>query len=164
MTDDTDDTDTDELEYDDAEDAFETLGGYTGQAYVTADDAWHILAQFHGAVEYAFVAENHPYANQIDSADDAMAEDRAMALSMALKDAQNTGTQARGIVSTWPHQMVLTAYHVSEMLVEALGGEPSDASYAGSGSTADARHDENIETLRTLLDDHIAKTGEAPTA
>jgi len=160
----TDDTDADESEYDDAEDAFETLGGHTGQAYLTADDAWHILAQFHGVVEYAFVEDNHPYANQIDSADDVMAEDRAMALSMALNGEQKSGTQARGIVSTWPHQMVLAAYHVSEILVEALGGEPSDASYAGSGSTADARHEENIETLRTLLDDHIAKTGETPTA
>ena len=163
MSDDTDTDDSNER-YNDAEDAFEALSEYTGQAYLTAEDAWYILGEFHKAVEYAFVEENHPYANQIDSADDVMAEDRAMALSMALNDAQKSGTQARGIVSTWPHQMVLTAHHVSEILVNALGGEASDTSYAGSGSTADARHDGNIETLRTLLDDHIAKAGETPTA
>lgn len=157
-------TDTDEAEYDDAEAAFVALTNYSGQSYLTADDAWYILGEFHEAVEYDFIQENHPYANQIDSPEEVEDEDGPMALSMALKKTQRASTQARGMVSTWPHEVIVTAADVSEMLVEALGGEPSEASYAGAGSTADARHEENIETLRTLLDDYRAKAGEAPAA
>lgn len=163
----TDDTDTDESKYDDAEDAFETLADYSGQSYITAEDAWYILCEFHEAVHSNFVFENHPYAGEgkeVETPDDITREDRAMALSMALKSNQETGTQARGIVSTWPHQMIVTAADVSEILVEAIGDAPSDASYAGAGFQADARHEEDIETLRTALDDYIAKTGEPPKA
>lgn len=128
--------------------ALRRLEDSSGQTYLTADTAWETLAPFADDVVEGFIRQRDPYGEEAD--EDEL--DAAYSLSMALKDVQRPAAESRGIVSVYPHEMLLTYSDLSTILVEALGGEPSDTSYAGAGFTADARHDENVETLRELLD------------
>lgn len=61
-------------------------------------------------------------------------------------------SEARGMVSVPYYEPIAGWDDVSSMLVEALGGEPSDFTAGGRGFTADGIHDENVETLKDLLD------------
>lgn len=140
-----DDNDDDRLGFDEA---FDGLTSAKGQGYLKAENAWKILREFAGHVEVEFVEKHDPNGEDIESVNKF---DKGHALSHALEDEQRSSEEARGLVNTLPHEMLVTYSDVSGILVEALGGEPSDITMGGSGFTADSRHDENCEKLRELL-------------
>lgn len=141
------DTDTDGEEQGLAPiEAFKELADYSGQSYMLADGAWEYLQPFTKVVTDEFAAE---FSREDEDIGDF---DRAFALSKALAQAQRATEDTRGLLNTWPHEQVVTASDVSEILVQAIGEKPTDANYAGAGFTADAEHDGNIETLREALD------------
>lgn len=165
MTDDTDDHDGQESRFSDAIDVFEAIEDRVGQEYVTNDYAWDCLSHFADAVTNTYVFEHHPYAGkgeQISSPSEIDGDARLTALSMHLMKEQQSGTDTRGIVHTFPHQQVVTIEQVGRILVRALGESRSRARMAGAGSTADARHNEQMETLKFALDDYTVDAGEVP--
>ncbi len=143
---------TDESDEPTKAEAIEKLNNNSGQSYVLASEAWRILGVFYPDVERDFVEKYDPFGKEIDDPDEA---DGAHALSNALRKAQRSSAEARGITNTYPHEMLVTYSDVSAVLVEALGGEPDDTTMGGHGFTADSRHDANLETLDDLLDEPV---------
>lgn len=132
------------------EGSLDSLRDAVGQKYLLASDAFELLLPFAEDVSPTFVDENTFY----DTDDAETAVDTSvggLALSGALEETQESSRDARGIVSTPPHEMIVTYAEVSDILVRALGGEASDYTAGGSGFTHDGRHDENVETLEELL-------------
>lgn len=134
--------------------ATEWLESKRGQSYFISKIAWSQLRPFWAITVGDFTAEHDPYAPDED-VDDYRREDRLTALSHRLKDKQRTADDAKGFITAWPHEQIVTASDVSAILVEAIGEEPSDASMLGNGSTADARHDSNMKAIREALPDDI---------
>lgn len=149
MTDDDDTTDDEDDEDLTPIDAFEELVDKSGQSYMLAEGAWAYLQPFTKTVTDQFVRD---YDERAEEGDDIEGCDRAFALSKALADKQRATEDARGFINAWPHEQVVTAVDVTAILVEAIGEEPSNASYAGRGFTADARHDANVNTIDNVLD------------
>lgn len=131
------------------EEAIEMLEDNSGQSYVHSRDAWRILREFARHTVDEFVYDYYPYSDDLEDPD---VNDAGHALSAALADIQRSSEDARGIVNTFPHEMLVTYSDVSGMLVEALGGERDETTMGGHGFTADARHDENLAKLDDLLD------------
>lgn len=132
-------------------DAVEELAGMTGQGYLVSHDAFKYIGVFAKHATNEFVAE-HSATYEEDSDHDPDIPTKRESLSRALKDVQRPAADARGIVKAWPHQQIVTVHVPSEIVVEAIGREPSQASYAGAGFTADARHDGNVEKLADEFD------------
>lgn len=147
----TDETDTDE---DDGPKmsvgmAFTQLKGYPGQEYLLADHAWDLLQSLGRVATEEWVAARHN--KPVEEVN--FHEDAAWALSVALEEAQRPARDARGLVQAWPHRMIVTAADISQIIVTAIGEEPSGASMVGHGSTLDVRHEENIEIIAEALED-----------
>lgn len=121
--------------------AVQALEARTGQAYVTSEWAYDVLFSIAERVgvdqEWC---ERHDY------------DDCNLALQEAIADVQRRADEARGITTAKLFETILTASDASAIAVEMLGGEPSDASMLGAGSTEDVRHEENMEALDSLLD------------
>lgn len=126
--------------------AMAVLNDSSGQTYTTADEAFKVLHPFGEHVTVEFITETNPHmeAGEADPEDD---DEAVLALSYALEQVQRSSHDARGLLRTFPHEMVVTMSDVSTIVVEAIGEEPSDYTAAGGGFTADGRHDENMETL-----------------
>lgn len=132
------------------EEAVEWLDNRLGQSYYTADSVWTVLTAFAGHAEDDFVRDH----TQIQPEREPIGFDQAVnALSLCLKERQRAADDARGLITVYPHNMVVTASDVSAIICEALGCEESDFSAAGSGFTADGRHDRNVERIRNALED-----------
>lgn len=129
------------------DEAIDALQNHTGQTYLTSREAFRILAPFADEVVDAFIVENIEYATEEEPDGDAM-----VALAESLADTQRLSRDTRGIVNTWPFQPLVTHSDVSAIIVEAMGGEPSDYTAGGAGFTADGRHDRNVGTIDELLD------------
>ena len=142
MTDDT----TDYTE----DDALEQLCGSPGQRYLLADTAFELLRPFAHRAEATWIADQTgtPVG---DLPKNDHEQSGRLAFSEAVGDKQRQARNARGILSVLPHQPVLTYADLSAILVDALGGEPSDYQAAGSGFTADGKHSRNIKQLRDRL-------------
>lgn len=74
-------------------------------------------------------------------------EYRQLSVSHAIADAQVLARDARGLTSAPAWQPIITGRDISVILVEMLGGEPSDATMGGAGYTFDAQHRENVEWI-----------------
>jgi len=132
-------------------DALDVLREAAGQSYLLTEEAAKILHPFRTDVEPAFVV-NHTMFDAEDVADDPSEDHGALALSGALESKQRSAREARGITSVQPHEMLVTFSDVSAIIVEALGGEPSQHVAGGHGFTADGRHDSNVETLAERIE------------
>lgn len=124
-------------------DAFRELAGLKGQAYVLPQKADQVLTPFE-----EFITEE--YAERFDVEDYP-----ELAFPKAIAEKQTVADDARGLPTVPAYQPILTGHEVSEILVEAIGEEPSDATMGGAGFTADKRHKENIDTAAEELDDEI---------
>lgn len=134
------------------EESLESLEDVNGQSYVRADDAAELLFPFALQADAEWVAK----VNDIDRDRNDLGSNPELgrlAFAERVADEQRASRDTRGIVTTYPHQMLVTYSDVSAILVEALGGEPSGVTYGGAGFTADARHDENVERAARLLEE-----------
>jgi hypothetical protein len=124
----------------------------SGQSYILAGSAAEILRPFRTDVTREFVVEH-----TLSDADDVDVEpsdyNGLLALHGALEAKQRSSREARGITSVHAHKMLVTYSDVSAIIVEALGGEPSDYTAGGHGFTADGRHEENVEAIVERLDE-----------
>lgn len=123
-------TDTDDTPvFDDTTEQMTTLENMSGQSIIKAETAYehlrHHAQHWEGAYE--------------------LQEEIAEMSTMAYEE--------RAIVRAEPWTPILSVHAVSELLVEKKGGEPSTASYGGTGFRLDAQHEENMKTLADTEDD-----------
>jgi len=131
--------------------AVKQLAEKRGSVYMTNEYCYGYLRPFGGLVEREFIADRMATIDGPDAVPDDNPDYGLLALSNALEDVQQSGKEVASPVSVSPHEMVATVDDVTEILVEALGGDASNATMLGHGSTADVRHEENIEWIA----DHI---------
>lgn len=137
------------------EDAYETLSDTKGQQYYTSETALEMLLPFAARVdedgEYIitdeFVSDHYPY----ETEKGAGVEERQLTLSHALRKEQKSGHDARGMVTVWPHQQIVTVADISDIICEALGVEPAEGSGAGAGFYADSKHRGNMEKISEVV-------------
>lgn len=120
----------DEVKFENRDEALEKLEDMRGQAVVEADTAYEYLRHF------PELWDGEVYELQVDIAEES-----------------NTALDENIITSIPLWTPVMPVESVSRILVEKMGGEPSEASYGGTGYTYDARHDVNMKKIRELLDD-----------
>lgn len=132
-------------------DAFDELQESKGQSYLRATHAWELLTAFARQVSDEYVRDSGvvPDTNSLENAD--TTEYAGLALSRDLNDVQRSSDDARGLVNTWPHEMLVTYSDVSDILTRALGGEASDYTAGGAGFTSDGKHNENVKTIEAAL-------------
>lgn len=133
------------------EEAVKSLSDARGQGYRRAREATFLLFAFAEDVAPEFVAENWPY-DHTSAYDQPHDEAAVNVLQDVMADRQDLARDARGTVFAHRNVPVITNADLSALLVEALGGEPSDAVMGGHGYTADVRHRENLDVLDDLLD------------
>jgi hypothetical protein len=126
-------------------DSMQVLDDMKGQSYIRARRATELVAPFGEHVSIDFTGE------MLDREVDGDEMDGMMALSHAIGDRQRQARDARGLANVFPNIPIVTVNDVSESIVEALGGDPSEATMAGYGSTDDVRHGKNMSTLRSML-------------
>lgn len=140
------------------DEALEELDDLSGQSYYTANDAFNLIYPFTDHATVEFVLEHDPHTepeNESDLADPrtVLSDGSAgMAASHRLDDVQRAGHEARGIVSVWPHQQILTVAEITDIICEMLGVEKGEGMGVGGGYREDSRHEENVENIR----EHIA--------
>lgn len=132
--------------------AVEKMQGASGQGYFTAPFAFRVLAQFAEDVTEEYILDHTDDLTEDELHESVHEKNARWALSKVLDAKQRSGAEARSIAAVYPHQRIVTMEEVSEMVVEAIGEEPSDATMLGHGSTADVRHEENVETISDTLD------------
>lgn len=126
-------------------DAFGQLDDMMGQSYYRLEFLAPLVMAFAPEVEPEYYEDIHNIPDSIEAAE--------WALSKTLRDTAYDGDDALGMVAVWPHERVLTAEDASAIIVAALGEEPDDSTMLGHGSTADVRHEANIDTIREAIGD-----------
>lgn len=135
-------TTDDELVYsspDDPDEALAELYDLRGQSYYKPDKAFRILLGIRPllTLEDGYADGTH---------------DWTTALGERIAEVQTLARDSRGTPTVPPYQPILTGAEIAEIAVEMIGGESSDASMLGAGSTADVRAEDNIETVREHIE------------
>lgn len=111
------------------EDAMDYLEDNTGQSYILKDAAEQVISPF--SAQYGM-------------------SDTAGGIARGISERAG---DARGMLFVEDDELVCTVEDITAALCRHLGLEASDANMVGFGSTADVRHEENMEALREFVDE-----------
>lgn len=111
------------------DDAIAYLEENTGQTYILKDAAEKVIEPFSG--QYGM-------------------SDTAGGIARGISERAG---DARGMLFVEDDELVCTIEDITAALCRHLGLEASEANMVGFGSTADVRHDENMDALREFVDE-----------
>lgn len=143
--------------------ALAELDDAKGQSYYDANSAFELLYPFAEDATAEFVHEYDPHTETEDESH--LADPRtvtsdgsaAIAVSHRVDETQQSGHEARGMVTVWPHQQIITIAEVSGILCEMLGLEDNRGSGIGAGFKADSRHRQNMREIKEHIEEQRAE-------